>query len=334
MKLRHIISAIAAVATTAFIGFVAWYTLNLRSVDKQDTQAVSFVLKQGTDADQLAAELEEAQLIRSKAAFVIYVTLRGYRSELQAGAYEISPSESVVDIAAKIAQGRVSVNKVILPEGITILKISELLQEKGVSRVEFLAALKEKYEYDFVKAIPEGVGLEGYLFPDTYEIIKPVRLRAIIQLMLENFAKKAQEASLAKGFAYQGLTFHQGVTLASIVEREVKTDEDRGMVAGLYLNRLKAGIPLQADPTALYGAEIVGKDLEPAAAVAFDSLYNTYKIKGLPPGPIGNPGLPSMKAVAAPRTHDFIFFISGKDGKTYYAKTLQEHEANIKKYLQ
>ncbi len=146
--------------------------------------------------------------------------------------------------------------------------------------------------------------------------------------MLDNFAKKVAATDAAKQYAATGLTLHQGVTLASIVEKEVSTAEDRAMVAQVYINRLKIGMPLQADPTVAYVAEATGKDFD----VKINSPYNTYVAKGLPPGPICNPSLSAIMAMAHPKANDYIYFLADKQGKTHFAKTFAEHEANRAKY--
>lgn len=326
-----IIGAVSFVAVV-LISFIIWFALALRPVEKDSTEIMTFQLNSGTSVSDVSTKLQDKGLIRSSAAFNVYVTITGKRQELQAGTYDLSPSLSTNEVATIMSDGRVATNLLVIPEGSTILKIRALADSKGVNLQDFDASLVAQYDYDFLKARPQGATLEGYLFPDSYELIKPVRTKVVVDQMLQNFAKKISQTDYVKRYAGQGMTLHQAVTLASIVEREVKSDEDRAMVAQLYLNRLKMGMPLQADPTALYAQEITGKPTN-RVDTTINSTYNTYVVKGLPPGPIGNPGLSALKAVAYPKQNVYLYFISGKDGKTYFAKTYEEHQRNIEKYL-
>lgn len=331
-ELKWIIASVVTVIIIGLFSFAIWLMLAVRPVDSDSTEIVSFRLGNGTSAPELGQQLEDKGLIRSSSAFNIYVTATGKRQKLQAGSYELSPSYTLVETAGIIADGKVVTNMLVVPEGSTIQKIRSLADKKGVNINELDAALVAQYNYDFLLARPPGANLEGYLFPDSYELIKPVRSNVLIKSMLDNFAKKISQTDYVKRYSEQGMSLHQAVTLASIVEREVRSEEDRAMVAQLYINRLKAGMPLQADPTALYAQEITGKSTD-KVDTTIQSPYNTYVVKGLPPGPIGNPGLSALKAVAYPKANDYIYFISGKDAKTYFAKTYEEHQRNIDRYL-
>ncbi|HVE81103.1 MAG TPA: endolytic transglycosylase MltG [Candidatus Dormibacteraeota bacterium] len=327
---RNYIMLAGSVVLGALFGFFSWYQLSLRPINLNSAESKTYVLKKGVGVEQLSRELKTKKLIRSAPAFNIYVTLHGLRSRLQAGSYEFAANESTREIAKKIAEGRVAVNRAVFPEGTTIIKMKQILGDKGINPADFDAALGQPYTYDFLASKPAEVSLEGYLFPDSYDLIKPVQAKLLVAEMLENFGAKIKESKVTDGWAAQGLNLHQGLTLASIVEREVHQEEDRPMVAQLYLNRLKRGMPLQADPTAAYAGELIGKK---QLDVGIDSPYNTYKVNSLPPGPICNPGISAMRAVANPKPNDYLYFISGKDGKNHFAKTLAEHEQNIAKYL-
>lgn len=331
-ELKWIIASTITIITVITLSALVWFILALRPVEKDSTEIMTFQLDTGTGVPEVSDKLQEKGLIRSATAFNVYVTITGKRQQLQAGTYELSPSLSSSEVATIMSDGKVATNLLVIPEGSTILKIRALADNKGVNVKEFDAALVAQYDYDFLKARPQGATLEGYLFPDSYELIKPIRTNVVVNLMLQNFAKKISQTDYIQRYTAQGMTLHQAVTLASIVEREVRSDEDRAMVAQLYLNRLKIGMPLQADPTALYAQEITGQSTK-KVDTSINSTYNTYLVKGLPPGPIGNPGLASLKAVAYPQANDYLYFISGKDGKTYFAKTYEEHKRNIDKYL-
>lgn len=327
---RRMLIILGASAGVLAAAFLIWLFAALRPADPDSSEVSTYTLRSGVGSSELAEDLSDKGLIRSASAFNAYITLTGMRGQLQAGSYDLSPADSARDIANKIAAGHVAANRLVVPEGTTINKLKEIAEQRGVKPEELDEALKAEYPHDFVKARPKGVSLEGYLFPDSYDLVRPVRAKALVQQMLDNFAKKVSGTDYAQKFAAQGMNLHQGITLASIVEREVKSDEDRALVAQLYINRLKAGMPLQADPTTQYAAELMGKPFD----LRLDSPYNTYAYRGLPPGPIANPGLSAMKAVAYPKANDYLYFLSGKDGKTHFAKTLQEHERNIKLYLE
>lgn len=324
---------VGATVLTVFIAFMGWLLVALRPADAQSDRVVTYTLAPGTGIEELSQQLRNQRLIRSPQAFTVYATLTGARRNLQAGSYDISPSDSSREILEAITGGNVAANTFVVTEGLTMAQIKDLAKAQGINAKEFDAALAQEYEYPFLAQRPAGASLEGYLFPDSYQLIKPVRPVAVVRLLLENFQKQLAATDFEQKYAAKGLSLHQAVTLASIVEREVRSDEDRALVAQLYMNRLAANMPLQADPTALYGAEIAGRQLSPAEAVRFNSPYNTYLQRGLPPGPISNPGLSALRAVANPRQNDYLYFLSGNDGKTHFARTYEEHQRNIERYL-
>ncbi|HSX41688.1 MAG TPA: endolytic transglycosylase MltG [Candidatus Saccharimonadales bacterium] len=331
MKVSRIVLLGLGVVGVIVLGVVIWYLIMTQPADSAGGDTVTFRVETGEGTPDIGDNLAEAGLIRSKTAFVWYVTLHGLRRDLQAGNYELSAADSVADIADALSHGKVSVNRLVVPEGYTLKQIAKLAEDKGISQQQFEAAVSGSYNNDFLAARPpEGqVTLEGYLFPDSYEVSKPVRPNVVVQQMLDNFAQKVQAAKLVPGFAARGLTLHQGVTLASIVEKEAGKETDRPMIASVFYNRLKAGMPLGSDVTILYAAEVKGVPFD----IRLDSTYNTYTHRGLPPGPICNPGISSMKAVANPATTDYLYFLADKQGNVHYAKTAAEHEANVKKYL-
>jgi UPF0755 protein len=190
------------------------------------------------------------------------------------------------------------------------------------------------YSNQFLNARPAGATLEGYLFPDTYLIAPSTTPQHLVQSMLNNFERRVTP-ELVSGLSKQGLNLHQGVTLASIVEKEANKDEDRAKVAQVFLKRMRMGMKLDSDVTVQYAA-----GLEPDAQKetaenirTLDSPYNSYRYAGLPPGPICSPGLSAIRAVINPARTDFLYFVADKDGSTHFAKTFAEHQANINKYL-
>ncbi len=326
---RYIIAAVAGlIIVTIFTVFIG-YLLALRPIDRAGGTTQDFTLASGTGVKQLAAELKEAGLIRSTGAFEWYVTLHAQRTKLQAGAYEFTTGDSVAKIADKISHGRVSVNRLTIPEGSDIADIRKLAVKKGLTADALNAALKLKYTNSFLDGKLSDLDLEGYLFPDTYNLTHPPSAQKLIQSMLDNFGKSIATADITQGLSAQGLTLHQGVTLASIVQKEAGSPPEQPMIASVFYNRLKAGMTLGSDVTVIYAADM----LHVPFSTTLNSPYNSYTNKGLPPGPICSPGVTAMQAVAHPAHSDYLYFIADKQGKVHYARTAAEHQANVDKYL-
>jgi UPF0755 protein len=215
------------------------------------------------------------------------------------------------------------------------------MQSEGVvSRQAFLEAIQGSYDFAFLRNKPAGANLEGYLFPDTYFFGRTTTVEDAVKQMLENFDRKFSE-ELRQEAANLGLGVHTVLTLASIVEREAQVPEERPIIAGVFLRRLRLGIPLEADPTVQYA---VGSDPESVAKYGYwkkeltqadlevDSPYNTYRRMGLPPGPIANPGLDSIVAVVRPAETNYLYFVAKPDGSHAFAETLEEHLRNVEMY--
>lgn len=329
-RLRWFIAVTITLAVSVLFGVAIWFIVETQPADRQANQATSFQVAPGTSVNELGSQLKDKGIIRNATAFTWYVTISGLRRGLQAGSYELNPNNSTAEIADIVGHGRTTRNVLTIPEGSDVLKIRQLASDHGIDQKDFDDALTATYSNNFLSGRPSGDNsLEGYLFPDSYEVAKPPRPKAVIQQMLDTFAKKLNSTDISQGFAANGMTLHQGLTLASIVEKEVPNAADRATVAGIFMNRLRAGMPLESDVTVNYASEITGK----AFSVQLDSPYNTYAHKGLPPGPICNPGIGSMSAVAHPQSNDYLYFVAGKDGKTHYAKTFAEHQVNVQKYL-
>lgn len=333
-KRRWLVVLVVVVGVVLGLAFtvLAWYWWALQPANVSSSQSVLIDYGSGESTEALAAELERKHLIRSQLAFSVYATLTGKRRMLQAGNYEIQSARSTPEIITMIADGKIASNQLLITEGSTIFTLKERLKQLGVDSAEVEQALLATYNAPTANQRPSGSSLEGYLFPDTYTLQKPYNAQSIVQQVLDNFEQQLANTDYPKKWEIQGLSVHQALTLASIVEREVKTDQDRAMVAQLYLNRLSRGMMLQADPTAIYATELVGKPTSPID-LKINSPYNTYLNKGLPPGPIGNPGLSSMRAVANPTPNNYLYFISDKEGVTHFAVTYEEHQKNIDRYL-
>lgn len=286
-------------------------------LNKQGTEQM-FIIEKGDGLDKIADNLKENGLIRSKIWFTSYIFYKGLAARLQAGEYYLGPNLSIIQLANKIFQGDVIPGeiKITIPEGFNLKKIDARLAEAGLIGPGELA---------------QQTQLEGYLFPDTYQFSKEMKLDEIIEIMKENFNQKLDD-DLRNEIEKQEKTIEQIIIMASLIEKEVAVYEDRRVVSGIFWNRLTDSYPLQSCATIAYA---LGKDkwIYSVEDTKIDSPYNTYQNTGLPPGPICNPGLLSIKAAVYPEETDYNFFLSKPDGETVFSLTFEEHQANMAKYL-
>jgi UPF0755 protein len=325
---RLLYGLLAALPLVVVITGYIFYRLGLAPA--ADTgESREFTVRAGDNAPAIARHLEEAGLLRSRDAFVTYANLHGLRPRLKAGVYLIAPTMTGGEIAELLAGGRTATRRLTVPEGYRLSQIKEAASKVGIPPANFQAALDAPHGQAFLAGRPAGVSLEGYIFPDSYEINAGSSAGQLVEAMLDNFGRRVGP-EYAQAFAAQGLNLHQGLTLASMVEREVNIPADRPIVAQIFLKRLRLGQSLGSDVTTHYAAELLGVPFD----VNLNSPYNTRRVTGLPPGPICNPGLSSLDAVAKPATTDYLYFLTGRDGKTYYAKTYAEHQQNITRYLE
>lgn len=312
-----------------------------------------FSIARGETIFQIAENLEKEGLIKNKSFFEIYVILKGKRRSLQAGEYNLGPSMTIPEMTKEIVSGKAVKEKITIIEGWNLRDIGGDLENRGMFKAEELFELvgfpmidyskaadlpKPKdfsQEFDFLKdynpPTTQYMGLEGYLFPDTYEINKGDSIEKLVRKMLDNFDKKLTP-DLRKEISRQGKTIFQVVTMASLLEKEVKTIEDRRLVSGILWKRLENNMPLQVDATIIY---ITGKRTTKISKeeTQIDSPYNTYKYRGLPMGPICNPSEESIKAAINPEPSDSFYYLSLPDGKTKFSKTLEEHNKAKQEYL-
>lgn len=307
----------------------------------------NFEIKEGEGVKVIAANLASKKLIENEKFFLYHLWKTKKDAKLQAGAYEISPDMTISQIVDKFTGGKVKVEvvKLTIPEGFTNKKIIDLLRQKEPAIADEFEEIvqckclgnadcacdKFSKKYDFLAQIPNGVDMEGYLFPDTYFIDKEETGATLVSKFLNNFNKKV-DANLRAKISTSGKTLHEVVTLASIVEREVPTEEDAKMVAGVFQNRLDTQMALESCATLAY-FQGVDKRQFSYEDTRIESPYNTYINPGLPPGPISNPGLTSIRATVEPTDSDFIFFLSNfETGETVYSKTFDEHVINKDKH--
>lgn len=295
-------------------------------------QTVVYAVQKGSGDEEIADNLQKLGLIRSSYFFQLYEIITFRHAYLQAGKYNFSPRMSVYEIVKKLSNGDVVKNKITILEGWDAEDVASYMEQKGLCKKdEFLQLVKQDYSatLDFLKDKPKKSGLEGYIFPDTYEIAEGDTCQDVLQIMLANFGKKLTP-QLREEIAKQEKSIFDIVTMASLIEKEVKNIDDKKIVSGILWRRIAISMPLQLDCTINY---ITGKS-DPGAAIKdtkIDSPYNTYMYYGLPKGPISNPGINSILAAIYPTKTDYLYYLS--DGKTYYSKTFEEHQAKKAQYL-
>lgn len=295
-------------------------------------ETITYTATKGLGDDEIAKDLERIGIIRSNYFFRIYVIISLQHSNLQAGKYNLSPSMSTYQIVKKFTQGDVIKDQITILEGWDKIDIANYLEGKGICKKDdFLALVQKDHSqgFNFLKGNPKDSDLEGYLFPDTYEIIDGENCDGVMDIILSNFNKKLTP-ELRNQIANQNKSIFDIIIMASLLEKEVRTLSDKKIASGLLWKRLSIGMPLQLDATINY---ITSKN-DPGVLLKdtkIDSPYNTYKYKGLPKGPISNPGMDSILAAINPVDSPYWFYLS--NGKTIFSKTLEEHNIAKAKYL-
>lgn len=314
-----------------------WWQMSISPVNTRDSSSHNFLITKGQSVSQIGDKLQKEGVIRNSLVFKLYVKLTGKDKSIQSGQYKLSPNLTLEQVIMTLARGPQE-SWFTYPEGMR----REEMAAKTIKGLELSGENAKAFWDDFIS---ESRGQEGYLFPDTYLFPKEATAGAVVTKMTDNFESKFTE-EMKKDMEEKSLTQEDVVILASIIERETNTDSERPIVAGILYNRLNAEMPLQVDATLQYttGSRSCGTLAAPwldcnwwQVPTAQDretrSAYNTYLNTGLPPAPIANPGLSSIKAAIYPTDTDYFFYLHGKDGQIHYAKTGAEHEANIQKYL-
>lgn len=307
-------------------------------VNRSSTEVVSVTIPPGLGGRGIARALKQAGILRSTSGFVVQVVLTGARGKLKAGTYVFSPRESGSSMLGRIIRGDTLPTdaSVTIPEGFTLKQIAARIAAQGVTdEAAFLAhAVVSKFsaEFPILRDAPASASLEGYLFPDTYRFARGTVPDEIIRRMLRRFTEQWERANEGVGSRPTSNT-HAVVTMASIIEREVRSAEDRRLVSGVLWKRLDAGAGLDADATIRYALGNWEKPLT-VNDLRVDSPYNTRRYRGLPQGPIGNPGIDSLVAALDPTSSAYLYYLSASDdGRTIFSRTLDEHNAAKAKYL-
>ncbi|MFA5047749.1 MAG: endolytic transglycosylase MltG [Patescibacteria group bacterium] len=329
--IKKVISLIVIIV----IGLAIFCVFEISAPASSASGRVKFTVAPGESATSVVKRLKQENLINNESIFLWYARFKG-QENFMAGEHQLARNANMkAMIGLLMSSSNINNEKTItIIEGWKLKDIGDYLAEQGFFSVDdFLAAAKiDRWQdkYDFLRGVKEA-DLEGFLFPDTYRVFDNSTADVIIKKMLDNFEHRIDSQRL-DDIVKQKKSLLEIITLASIVEREVRSPVDKKMVADVFWKRISAGIALQSDATVNY---LTGKKTtRPSGAdLQIDSPYNTYKYRGLPPGPIGNPGLASIDAVIYPISNNYYYFITDNDGRAVYAKTYAEHLQNVQKYL-
>ena len=324
LKILIVLSVLIALTVTAY-GYVY-----INSAPGSLSDDVVVEIKRGSSFYAAANSLREKGVINSVRLFRIYAGLDGFQSKIRAGEYLVTPAMTAREIAVALVSGDVLRHKITIPEGYNLYQIADLLEEKGI--VMKKAFIEKVFDRQLMSSMDvEGVSFEGYLYPETYFFTKNMKAKDVISRMREGsrdkFTRKLEERSKEIG-----LTPHEVLILASIIEKETGNPDERPLISAVFHNRLKKEMRLQTDPTVIYGiietydGNIRKKDL------LKKTPYNTYRISGLPLGPIANPGIDSIMAALYPADVGYIYFVSMNNGSHIFSRTLKEHNKGVWKY--
>jgi UPF0755 protein len=333
--------AVVALILISIISGYIWFQIQLSPAGSDKHQYIKIKIAENSTSSQISQQLQDKKIIRSAFVFDIYVKLSDKGSKLQAGTYRLSPADSTTQIIDHFTKGSVDQYEITFYPGATLVDntdkvnkqdVTTVLKKAGYTEAEITDGLSDTYDTASDKALfsgkSAGTDLEGYIYGDTYSVGDGASVHDIVQRALDRFYGVIKSSNLIVRFDTHKLNLYQGITLASIVQREASTASDQAQVAQVFYSRLAAGMMLGSDVTYQYIADKTGVARDPN----LDSPYNTRRFAGLPPGPISSPGLSALQAVASPASGDYLFFLAGDDGVMYYAHTSAEHDANIAKY--
>lgn len=343
-----IVVALLIIGLIAGVSAYFLYQNQLRPVSlEKTTERIRVTINSGDTPSAIAQLLQQKKLIRSATAFSIYSKLSHTQGQLKAGVYSLSPHDSVQTIIAHLVQGKSDTFSITFFPGATLVDTSSkptdqktdvttVLERAGYSKMEITQALARQYQGPLFADKPASATLEGYVYGDTYQFDAGSSVEQILQRSFNEYYQKIQQYNIVAGLKQQGLNLYQGITLASIIQREMSAanpnvaSQDQRQVAQVFYLRLQKNIALGSDVTAYYGASQINQP----QSVSVDTPYNTRLHTGLPPGPIAVPSLGALEATAQPASGNYLFFLSGDDGKTYFATTDTEHEQNVKNHCQ
>ncbi|MEC9019093.1 MAG: endolytic transglycosylase MltG [Nitrospinota bacterium] len=293
-----------------------------------NNQLQIFEIKHGMTLNKVSKELSHQGLIRSSSAFQAIALLQEKQKLIMVGEYNISPSMLPMEILQRITSGKTILHPVTIPEGYRIIEIGDILEKNGLADKEMF--IKQTKNIELLKGIAK-ISLEGYLFPETYHFGKFTNEKSIVKIMVDTFQERALSKKFLNRASEMGFSYHEIITLASLIEKETGKDSERKQISSVFHNRLKKNMLLQTDPTVIYAIENFDGNIK-KRHLKIDSPYNTYRYKGLPPGPISSPGLKSIIAALYPANTSNLYFVSRRDGSHQFSSTLNEHNQAVEKY--
>lgn len=325
-----IVLILAAVILTGLAGYqvLRWAQSPVASGQPKPPSRI-VVVPEGSTFQQVATLLKQEHLIRSRSAFLMLGKTRDIDRKIQPGEYELDGGMAPQDILAKLLAGRVVLHPVTIPEGYTMTQIAEVLAAATITDAkEFTKLVRDR---TFIATLGvEADSLEGYLFPETYSFARGTKAKDVIKTMVDGLSH-VWGPDLQEQAARMKLSLHQVLTLASVIEKETGVKDERELIAAVFHNRLRKKIPLQSDPTVIYGLPAFDGNIH-KRDLSSRSPYNTYRVQGLPPGPIASPGLHSLRAALFPAPASYLYFVSRNDGTHHFSSTLAEHNEAVEKY--
>jgi len=327
---KRLVLLAVLVAVVAGAGGFWFYRQAVEPYRGFDQEEVFVDIPGGTGPARIGAKLIEAGVVRDATTFRVALLVSGRARALKAGEYRFTQPMHALDVIDKIARGDVYKRLLTFREGLTIPDMARVFEERGFGAAADFQKAAQNVEL-IADLDPEARDLEGYLFPETYSLPRNTPASEVVAQMVAGF-RNALSPEIRTAAAAAGLSVRQLVSLAALVEKETGSGDERPLVAAVYRNRLRIGMPMQADPTVIYALQKAGKyngNLTREHLRELDSPYNTYKYPGLPPGPIAAPGRASLHAAANPADVDYLYFVSKNDGTHVFASTLDEHNRNV-----
>lgn len=327
LRLNPLFSALLIFLILFVAGGAEFAAFVYRPLKPADSRVVT--VAPGDSFSEVARNLQDAGIIRSADGFKVLAWLRGDARRIKAGPYDFGNWATPGRVLDRLVAGDVRRQRLTIPEGFSLREIASRLEEEGVGRADTFLTLAA--DPDFVASLGlDSPSLEGYLFPDTYLFDSGTPEERIIRSMVRQFTSRLAP-DVVEGAAKLGLDAHQLVTLASIIQKEAGNRGEMPLISAVFHNRLRRNMPLQADPTVIYGVEDY-KGIITRKHLQTPTPYNTYRMRGLPPGPIASPGEDALRAAAFPAESDYLFFVSRGDGTHTFSRTLREHNQAVRQY--
>lgn len=330
--MKRLAFVVVAALILALAGAGVWVTRRVSEPFAAFTGETFVEIPQGESTAGIGRRLVAAGVIRDTPTFRLALRWHARGRSLKAGEYRFSEPASPASVIDRLARGDVFLLTLTFPEGLTVDEMSRLFEQSGLGRAD--AFVKATRDPGPIEALdPRADTLEGYLFPDTYHLPRGIDAGALVDRMVRRF-KTVFDEDLQRKASETGLTVRQIMAIAALVEKETARADERPLVAAVYRNRLRIGMPMQADPTVIYALKRAGRwngNIR-KGDLAFDSPYNTYRYAGLPPGPIASPGKAAIEATITPAAVDYLYFVSRNDGSHAFSSTLEAHNRNVQKW--